>query len=46
MHIISNAVLEGDSVLVTVKNNELLIETKKGKIKSPIRMRSNSSSKA
>ncbi len=43
--IISNDVKKGDTVFVSVKNNELLIETKKGKIKSPIRMRSNFSAK-
>jgi len=45
--IISNGVLKGDSVLVSVKNNELLIETKKGSVKtrtkSTIRTRSHSS---
>ncbi|MEK7060339.1 MAG: AAA family ATPase [Patescibacteria group bacterium] len=51
--IISNDVKKGDAVFVSVKNNELLIETKKGhakeqvnKIKSPIHVRSNSSAKA
>jgi len=44
--IISNDVKKGDTVFVSVKNNELLIETKKVKIKSPIHMRSNSTSKA
>lgn len=44
--IISNDVKKGDTVFVSVKNNELLIETRKGKIKSPIQMRSNSSTKA
>jgi len=43
---ISNDVKKGDTVFVSVKNNELLIETKKGKIKSPIQMHSNSSAKA
>jgi len=44
--IISNGVKKGDAVSVSVRNNELLIETKKtsaggrtGKIKSPIRVR-------
>ena len=41
-YIISNGVSKGDTVYVSVKNNELLIETKKGKIKSPIRMRARS----
>ena len=51
--IISNDVKKGDAVFVSVKNNELLIETKKGhakeqvnKIKSPIHLRSNSATKA
>ena len=35
-YIISNGVKKGDTVVVSVKNNELLIEAKKGKIKSPI----------
>jgi ATP-dependent Clp protease ATP-binding subunit ClpB len=38
-HIISNGVKKGDTVIVTVKNGELLIETKKGKIKSSIRVK-------
>ncbi len=37
-HIISNGVKKGDSVYVSVKNGELHIETKKGKIKSNIRL--------
>jgi ATP-dependent Clp protease ATP-binding subunit ClpA len=37
-HIISNGVKKGDTVYVSVKNNELLIETKKGKVKSNIRL--------
>jgi ATP-dependent Clp protease ATP-binding subunit ClpA len=48
-HIISNGVKKGDTVSVSVRNNELLIETKKGhaagragKIKSPIHMRARS----
>ena len=45
-YIISNDVKKGDTVSVSVKNNELLIETKRGKIKSPIHIRSNSSTKA
>ncbi len=40
-HIISNGVKKGDTVFVTVKNKELAIETKKSKIKSSIRVRSN-----
>jgi ATP-dependent Clp protease ATP-binding subunit ClpC len=44
-HIISNSVKKGDTVFVSVKNGELLIETKKSKIKSPIRMGSKSSSR-
>jgi len=46
-HIISNDVKEGDAVFVSVRNNELLIETKKthakgqtNKIKSPIHLKS------
>jgi len=45
-YIISNDVKKGDAVSVSVKNNELLIETKKGRIKSPIHIRSNSSNRA
>jgi ATP-dependent Clp protease ATP-binding subunit ClpA len=33
-YIISNGVKKGDSVSVSVKNNEIAIETQKGKIKS------------
>ncbi|PIP69133.1 type VI secretion system ATPase TssH [Candidatus Nomurabacteria bacterium CG_4_9_14_0_2_um_filter_32_10] len=44
--IISNNVKKGDTVNVSVKNNELLIETKNKKIKSPIHLRTNSSVKA
>ncbi|MFA6586151.1 MAG: AAA family ATPase [Candidatus Paceibacterota bacterium] len=43
---ISNDTKKGDTVFVSVKNNELLIETKKSKIKSSIRVKSNSSVKA
>lgn len=49
-YIIGSGVKKGDTVSVSVKNKELLIETKKGhagghahKIKSPIRMQSRSS---
>ena len=42
-YIISNGVKKGDTVYVSVKNNELLIETKKSKIKSNISVRSKSS---
>ncbi|MFA6520701.1 MAG: AAA family ATPase [Candidatus Paceibacterota bacterium] len=42
-HIISNGVKKGDAILVSVKNNEILIETKKGKIKSTINVRAKSS---
>lgn len=42
-YIIGSGVKKGDTVYVSVKNNELLIETKKGKIKSSIRVRSHSS---
>ncbi|HBA45482.1 ATP-dependent chaperone ClpB [Candidatus Nomurabacteria bacterium RIFCSPLOWO2_02_40_28] len=41
-YIISNGVRKGDTVIVSVKGVELIIETKKGKIKSPIRMRAHS----
>ena len=48
-YIISNKVSKGDAVQVSVKNNELVIETKKGhaigrasKIKSPIRVQTRS----
>lgn len=37
-HIISNTIKKGDSVVVLVKNDEIQIETKRGKIKSPIRV--------
>ena len=53
LHIISNKVKKGDTVTVSMKGNELLIETKKshtersaGKIKSPIHIQRRSSSKA
>lgn len=36
--IISNGIKKGDMVVVSVKDNELLIESKKGKIKSPIKV--------
>jgi ATP-dependent Clp protease ATP-binding subunit ClpC len=42
-YIISSGVKKGDAVIVSVKNNELLIETKKAKVKSSIRIRSRSS---
>jgi len=44
-HLISNNVKKGDTVFVAVKNNELVIETKKAKIKvkSSLRMRTRSS---
>jgi ATP-dependent Clp protease ATP-binding subunit ClpA len=38
-YIISNDVKKGDSIIVSVKDNDLLIENKKGKLKSPIRIR-------
>ncbi len=41
-YIISNGVKKGDTVVVSVKNKELIIETKKGKIRSSIRARSHS----
>ena len=36
-YIISKGVTKGDNVIVSVKNKELLIETKKSKVKSPYR---------
>ncbi|MBP6883727.1 MAG: AAA family ATPase [Candidatus Pacebacteria bacterium] len=39
-YIISNGVKKGDTVVVTVKGNDLVIENQKGKIKSPIHPRS------
>ena len=44
-YMISNGVKAGDSVLVSMKNNELLIQTQKGKIKSPIRVNRKSQTK-
>jgi ATP-dependent Clp protease ATP-binding subunit ClpB len=44
--IISNGVKKGDTVIVSVKDNEIQIETQKGKIKSPISPKSRSSTKA
>lgn len=44
-YIISNGVKKNDVVFVSVKNNELLIETKKGKVKSSISVKSRSSVK-
>ena len=41
-YIIGNGVKKGDTVTVAVKNNELLIETKKNKIKSSYHVRSKS----
>lgn len=35
---IGNSIKKGDSILVSVKNNEIQIETKRGKIKSPIKI--------
>jgi len=43
--IISNNVLKGDTVLVSVKGDGLVIENKNRKIKSPIRMQSDSKTK-
>ena len=39
-YIISNGVKKGDTVVVTVKNNEIVIETQKGKIKTNVSSRS------
>ncbi|MES2416237.1 MAG: AAA family ATPase [Patescibacteria group bacterium] len=44
-YIISNGVKKDDAVFVSVKNKELLIETKKAKIKSPISVKSGFRSK-
>ncbi|MSU44792.1 AAA family ATPase [Candidatus Nomurabacteria bacterium] len=41
-YIISNGVKKGDIVVVSVKNNELLIETKKSRIKSSYHVQSHS----
>jgi len=38
-YIISNGVRKGDTVYVTVKNGELVIETKRGKVRSTFRVR-------
>ncbi len=45
-YIIGNGVKKGDTVYVSVKNGELLIDTKKGKIKSTIRTKTPSSYKS
>ena len=37
-HIISNEIKKGDMVIVSMKKNELVIETKKGKIKSSVKV--------
>jgi ATP-dependent Clp protease ATP-binding subunit ClpB len=42
-YIISNNIKKGDTVIVSVKDNDLLIENKKGKIKSSLRVRPRSS---
>ena len=44
-YIISNGVKKNDTVFVSVKNGELLIETKKGKVKSSISVKSKKSVK-
>jgi ATP-dependent Clp protease ATP-binding subunit ClpB len=44
-YIISNGVKKNDTVFVSVKNNELLIETKKGKVKSNVSVKYRSSVK-
>ncbi|MEI7709456.1 MAG: AAA family ATPase [bacterium] len=41
-YIISNGIKKGDSVVVTVKNNELIIERQKSKIRSSLRVQSRS----
>ncbi len=45
-HLLSKGMLKGDVVYVAVKNNELVIETKKPKTKSSIRTRSSQKSVA
>ena len=42
-YIISNNIRKGDTVIVSVKDNDLLIENKKGKIKSSVHIRPHSS---
>ena len=42
-YIIGNGVKKGDTVAVSLKDNELLIQTQKGKIKSTVGIRSKSS---
>lgn len=42
-YIISNGVKKGDTVIVSVKNKELVIENQKGKIKSSVRLGRHSS---
>lgn len=42
-YIIASGVKKGDTVVVSVKGNDLIIEKEKGKIKSPIRTRVHSS---
>jgi ATP-dependent Clp protease ATP-binding subunit ClpA len=44
-YIISNGVKKGDTVVVSEKNNELVIENQKGKIKSPINVQRRSTKK-
>ncbi|MEI6580640.1 MAG: AAA family ATPase [bacterium] len=44
-YIISNGVKRGDTIVVSVKNNELIIQNQKGKIKSPIRINRRSQTK-
>ena len=41
-YIISNGVKKGDSVSVSVKDNNLVIETRKGKVTSPFRVQTRS----
>ncbi len=42
-YIIGSGVKKGDTVLVSLKNNELVIETQRGKIKSSVRVNKHSS---
>jgi ATP-dependent Clp protease ATP-binding subunit ClpA len=44
-YIISNRTKKGDTIFVTAKAGDLIIETKKAKIKSPIRVKPSSQAK-
>lgn len=45
-YIISNGTKKGDTVIVSVKNNEIVIENQRGKIKSSFKVKSRSHTKA